>query len=61
MTGLITMEDLTNEGIIEVLDDAEKLLPVARGQLYLPLLKGRILGNLFLSRVQGPECHSRLL
>ena len=53
MTGLITMEDLTNEGIIEVLDDAEKLLPVARGQLYLPLLKGRILGNLFLNRVQG--------
>ena len=47
MTGLITMEDLTNDGIIEVLDDAEKLLPVARGQLYLPLLKGRILGNLF--------------
>lgn len=47
MAGLITMEDLTNEGIIEVLDDAEKLLPVARGQLYLPLLKGRILGNLF--------------
>ncbi|MGY8754537.1 MAG: aspartate carbamoyltransferase [Candidatus Poseidoniales archaeon] len=47
MAGLITMDDLTNEEIISLLDDAEKLLPVARGELYLPLLKGRILGNLF--------------
>lgn len=47
MTGLITMDDLTNEAILEVLDDAERLLPVARGDTYLPLLQGKILGNLF--------------
>ena len=47
MPGLITMDDLTNEQILEILDDAKRLLPVAQGKLYLPLLKGRILGNLF--------------
>ncbi len=31
MASLITMDDLTNEEIIEVLDNAERLLPVARG------------------------------
>jgi len=47
MPGLITMDDLTNEEIISLLDDAERLLPVARGNQYLPLLQGKILGNLF--------------
>ena len=47
MSGLITMDDLTNEEILKILDDAERLLPVAKGEIYLPLLKGRILGNLF--------------
>ena len=47
MAGLITMDDLTNEEILTILDDAERLLPVARGEMYLPLLEGRILGNLF--------------
>ena len=47
MAGLITMDDLTNEQILSILEDAERLLPVARGEMYLPLLQGRILGNLF--------------
>ena len=47
MAGLITMDDLTNDEILHILDDAERLLPVAQGKLYLPLLRGRILGNLF--------------
>ncbi|MDA0716026.1 MAG: aspartate carbamoyltransferase [archaeon] len=47
MTGLITMNDLSNEEILEILDTAERLLPVARGETYLPLLQGKILGNLF--------------
>ena len=47
MAGLITMDDLTNEQILDILADAERLLPVARGEMYLPLLQGRILGNLF--------------
>ena len=47
MAGLITMDDLTNEEILTILDEAERLLPVAKGKLYLPLLQGRILGNLF--------------
>ena len=37
MSGLITMDDLTNEEIIAILDDAERLLPVAKGELYLPV------------------------
>ena len=47
MAGLITMDDLSNEEIISILDDAERLLPVAKGDMYLPLLQGKILGNLF--------------
>ena len=47
MSGLITMDDLSNEDILRILDDAERLLPVAKGTTYLPLLQGKILGNLF--------------
>ena len=47
MAGLITMDDLSNEEIVSVLEDARRLLPVARGEIHLPLLQGRILGNLF--------------
>ena len=32
MTGLITMDDLSNEEILSILDDAERLLPVAKGE-----------------------------
>ena len=56
MSGLITMDDLTNEEILSILDDAERLLPVAKGEIYLPLLQGRILGNLFLNQVLEQEC-----
>jgi aspartate carbamoyltransferase catalytic subunit len=44
---LITMDDLTNEEIISLLDDAERLLPVANGEAYLPLLQGKLLANMF--------------
>ena len=44
---LITMEELSNEEIISLLDDAERLLPVAQGVEYLPLLQGRLLANMF--------------
>jgi len=47
MPGLITMDDLSNDEILAILDDAQRLLPVARGEVYLPLLQGKILGNLF--------------
>lgn len=47
MGDLITMDDLSNEEIIQILDDANILLPVARGEIYLPLLEGKVLGNLF--------------
>ena len=47
MKGLITMDDLTNEDILSILEDAARLLPVARGEAFLPLLQGKILGNLF--------------
>lgn len=44
---LITMDDLTNEQIEALLKDAEKLLPAAKGDVYLPLLEGKLLGNMF--------------
>jgi len=47
MNSLITMNDLTNEDIHRILVNAEKLLPIAKGNVYLPLLRGKILGNLF--------------
>ena len=47
MAGLITMDDLSNDEIQSILEDAERLLPVAEGKIYLPLLQGKILGNLF--------------
>jgi aspartate carbamoyltransferase catalytic subunit len=47
MGDLITMDDLTKEEILQILDEANTLLPVARGEIYLPLLQGKVLGNLF--------------
>ncbi len=47
MASLITMDDLTNEEILSILDDAERLLPVAKGEAFVPLLQGKMLGNLF--------------
>jgi len=41
------MDDLTKEEILQILDEANTLLPVARGEIYLPLLQGKVLGNLF--------------
>jgi len=47
MGDLITMDDLTNKEITSLLDNAERLLPVAKGEIYLPLLEGKVLANMF--------------
>ena len=47
MGDLITMDDLTNEEILQVLASARRLVPVAKGEVYLPILQGKVLGNLF--------------
>ncbi|MEL0336182.1 MAG: aspartate carbamoyltransferase [Euryarchaeota archaeon] len=47
MSDLITMDDLSNDEILEILDAAERLVPVANGDVYAPLLQGKVLGNLF--------------
>jgi len=47
MSGLITVDDLTNEEILSILDDAERMLPIARGEIHLPILAGKVLANLF--------------
>lgn len=44
---LITMDDLSDDDIIGLLDDAARLVPVARGDVHLPLLEGKLLGNMF--------------
>ena len=47
MGNLVTMDALTNDDIVAVLDDAERLVPVARGDILLPLLQGKVLANMF--------------
>ena len=47
MGDLVTMDDLTNDEILSVLEDANRLLPVAKGTLHLPLLEGKVLANMF--------------
>ena len=47
MGNLVTMDDLTNDDIVALLDDAERLVPVARGDILLPLLQGKVLANMF--------------
>ncbi|HJM66569.1 MAG TPA: aspartate carbamoyltransferase [Candidatus Thalassarchaeaceae archaeon] len=47
MSGLITVDDLTNEEILSILDDAERMLPIARGETHAPILAGKVLANLF--------------
>ena len=47
MGDLITMDDLTNKEITSLLDNAERLLPAAKGDIYLPLLEGKVLANMF--------------
>ena len=47
MGDLVTMDDLTNEEIDSVLVVAQRLVPVARGDVHLPLLEGKVLANMF--------------
>ena len=47
MGDLITMDDLSNKEITNLLDNAERLLPVAKGEIHLPLLEGKVLANMF--------------
>ena len=47
MGAVVTMDDLTNDEIIEILDTAERLVPVAKGEVNLPLLEGKVLANMF--------------
>ena len=58
---LITMDDLTNEEILSLLDDADRLLPVAHGEEYLPLLQGKLLANMFFEPKMGTHaiCSNR--
>ena len=41
------MDDLSDDDIIALLDDAARLVPVAHGDVHLPLLEGKLLGNMF--------------
>ncbi|HJM13687.1 MAG TPA: aspartate carbamoyltransferase [Candidatus Thalassarchaeaceae archaeon] len=47
MGDVVTMDDLTNDEIISILDCAERLVPVAKGEAHLPLLEGKVLANMF--------------
>ena len=47
MGDLITMDDLSNKEIENLLDNAERLLPVAKGDVHLPLLESKVLANMF--------------
>ena len=47
MSDVVTMDDLTNKEIMSILDDAERLVPGAKGDIHLPLLEGKVLANMF--------------
>ena len=47
MSDVVTMDDLSNEEILSILDDSERLVAVARGDVHLPLLEGKVLANMF--------------
>ena len=47
MGDVVTMDDLSNDDIMSILDDAERLVPVAKGEVYAPLLEGKVLANMF--------------
>ena len=34
MSDVVTMDDLSNEEILSILDDSERLVPVARGDVH---------------------------
>ena len=60
MGDIVTMDDLTNQEIVAVLDDAERLVPVARGDVYLPSYRERCWQTCSSKTQLGPECHLRL-
>ena len=41
------MDDLSDDDIVGLLDEAARLVPVAHGDVHLPLLEGKLLGNMF--------------
>jgi len=47
MGDVVTMDDLSDDEIISILDEAERLIPVAKGEVYAPLLEGKVLANMF--------------
>ena len=47
MSDVVTMDDLSNEEILSILEDSVRLVPVARGEVHLPLLEGKVLANMF--------------
>ncbi len=60
MGDVVTMNDLTNDEIISILDVAERLLPIAKGDVYLPLLEGKVLANMFFENSTELGCPSRV-
>ena len=47
MSDVVTMDDLRNEQIKTILEDSVRLVPVAKGEVHLPLLEGKVLANMF--------------
>ena len=59
MSDVVTMDDLSNEEILSILEDSKRLVPVARGEVYLPLLEGKVLANMFYENSTRQECRLR--
>jgi len=56
MQHVISIHDISVEEIIDVLDRAEKLLPIARGEATTDLLRGKVLASIFFE----PSTRTRL-
>ena len=60
MPGLITMDDLTNDEILQILDDAERLLPVAKERFICHYYRVESLAICSLNPVLEPVCRLKL-
>ena len=59
MSDVVTMDDLSNEEILSILEDSVRLVPVARGVVHLP--SGKVLETCSMKTRPGQECPLRRL
>ena len=57
MSDVVTMDDLSNEEIMSILEDSVRLVPVAKGEVHLPLLEGKVLAQEHIHKPREKHGH----